>query len=141
MQQMSGPKFVQFFSPVIEALKELGGSGRPSEVRDVIARQLTISDQDRTELLEGGAPRFDNQVAWARFYLVKAGLVDSSRRGVWSLSDKGREVGSLSFDEALTLFRDVHAEFQPDKSSAVPESQQEEEVEETIAPNDTAKNY
>jgi restriction system protein len=138
MQQMSGPKFVQFFSPVMEALKELGGSGRPSEVRDVISRQLNISDQDRTELLEGGAPRFDNQVAWARFYLVKAGLVDSSRRGVWSLSDQGREVGSLSFDESLNLFRAVHAEFQSDKSSVVSESQEEGEVEETIAPNDEA---
>jgi len=30
---MGGPKFVRFFSPVIEALKELGGSGRPVEVR------------------------------------------------------------------------------------------------------------
>jgi restriction system protein len=138
MKQMSGPKFVQFFSPVIEALNELGGSGRPSEVRDVIARQLNISEQDRTDLLEGGAPRFDNQVAWARFYLVKAGFVDSSRRGVWSLSDKSREVESLSFDDALTLFREIHAEFQGDKDSASSASQEEEEVEETIAPNDTA---
>ena len=79
---MGEPKFVQFFSPTIKALKELGGSGRPSEVRSVIAKHLSISERDRTELLEGGAPRFDNQVAWARFYLVKAGLVDSSKRGV-----------------------------------------------------------
>jgi hypothetical protein len=27
-QMMSGPKFVRFFSPMLEALKELGGSGR-----------------------------------------------------------------------------------------------------------------
>jgi restriction system protein len=135
---MSGPKFVQFFSPVIEALKELGGSGRPSEVRDVIARQLSISEQDRTDLLEGGAPRFDNQVAWARFYLVKAGFVDSSRRGVWSLSDKGREIESLSFDESLSIFRQIHSEFQNERESAEEVSQQEEAVEETIAPNDTA---
>ncbi len=135
---MGGPKFVQFFSPTIEALKELGGSGRPSEVRNVIARQLTISEQDRTELLEGGAPRFDNQVAWARFYLVKAGLVDSSRRGVWSLSDKGREIISLSFDEALTIFRQVHAEFQGERDAQEKVSQEDETVEERIAPNDTA---
>jgi restriction system protein len=135
---MGGPKFVQFFSPVIEALKELGGSGRPSEVRDVIAKQLSISEQDRTELLEGGAPRFDNQVAWARFYLVKAGLVDSSRRGVWSLSDKGREIESLPFDEALSIFRQIHSEFQSERGSTEEVSQQEEAVEETIAPNDTA---
>lgn len=135
---MGGPKFVQFFSPVIEALKELGGSGRPSEVRDVIARQLSISEQDRTELLEGGAPRFDNKVAWARFYLVKAGFVDSSRRGVWSLSDKGREIESLSFEEALSIFRQIHSEFQTERDSAEEVFQQEETVEETIAPNDTA---
>lgn len=83
--KMNGPKYIRFFSSVIEALKELGGSGRPSEVGDVIARRLNISEQERTQLLKGGASRFDNQVAWARFYLVKIGLVDSSKRGVWSL--------------------------------------------------------
>ncbi|NJL88586.1 MAG: Mrr restriction system protein [Coleofasciculaceae cyanobacterium SM2_1_6] len=135
---MGGPKFVQYFLPVIEALKELGGSGRPSEVRNVIARQLNISDQERTELLEGGAPRFDNQVAWARFYLVKAGFVDSSKRGVWSISDKGREIESLSLDQALSIFQDVRSKFQSEIDSPSSESQQEETVEETIAPNDTA---
>jgi restriction system protein len=135
---MSGPKFVQFFSPVIEALKELGGSGRPSEVREVISRQLNISESDRTELLDGGAPRFDNQVAWARFYLVKEGLVDSSKRGVWSLSDRGREIESLSFDESLAIFRRIQSEFQPERISEQESTQLEEIVEETIAPNDTA---
>ncbi len=135
---MSGPKFVQFFSPVIEALKELGGSGRPSEVREVISRQLNISESDRTELLDGGAPRFDNQVAWARFYLVKEGIVDSSKRGVWSLSDRGREIELLSFDESLAIFQRIHSEFQLEKVSEEITAQQEEIVEETIAPNDTA---
>jgi restriction system protein len=135
---MGGPKFVQFFSPVIQALKELGGSGRPSEVRDVIARQLNVSEQDKTERLKGGAPRFDNQVAWARFYLVKAGLVDSSKRGVWSLSDKGRDIEALSIDEALSIFRQIHAEFQGESAFEEENAEQEVTVEETIAPNDTA---
>ena len=135
---MSRPKFVKFFSPVIEALKELGGSGRPSEVRDVIARQLNISEQERTELLNGGAPRFDNQVAWARFYLVKAGLIDSSRRGVWSLSDEGRASKSLSYDETLSIFKQVNSEFQDDGDSNTAVSQSEETIGETIAPNDTS---
>lgn len=137
---MGGPKFVQFFSPVIQALKELGGSGRPSEVRDVIARQLNVSEQDKTERLKGGAPRFDNQVAWARFYLVKAGLVDSSKRGVWSLSDKGRDIEALSIDEALSIFRQIHAEFQGESAFEEENVEQEVTVEETIAPNDTAVN-
>ncbi len=133
---MSGPKFVRFFSPVLQALKELGGSGRPSEVRDFIAKQLDLSEVERTELLEGGAPRFDNQVAWARFYLVKAGLVDSSKRGVWSLSDQGREIESLTPEKSLLLFKQIHAEFESDRAltSTVDEAETEEE---SIAPNDT----
>ncbi len=137
---MAGPKFVQFFSPIIEALKELGGSGRPAEVREVIAKHLNISEQDRTELLDGGAPRFDNKVAWARFYLVKAGLIDSSKRGVWSLTDTGREIQSLSSNEALAIFRRIHSEFQTERSSENQISQTEDAVEETIAPNDTSVN-
>ncbi|GAB4347345.1 MAG: restriction endonuclease [Leptolyngbyaceae cyanobacterium] len=135
---MSGPKFVQFFSPVIEALKELGVSGRPAEVRDVIANRLNISEQERTELLDGGAPRFDNQVAWARFYLVRAGIIDSSRRGVWSLSDKGRAIEFLSYEEALTIFKQIHSEFQNNGNSGEATSESDEAIGETIAPNDTS---
>ena len=62
----------------------------------VNASRMNVSEYERTELLEGGAARFDNQVAWASFYLVKEGIIDSSRRGVWSLSDKGRAIESLS---------------------------------------------
>lgn len=135
---MSGPKFVQFFSPVIEALKQLGGSGRPAEVRDVIADKLSISEQERTELLNGGAPRFDNQVAWARFYLVKAGIIDSSRRGVWSLSDKGRAIESLSYDQALSIFKEIHSEFQNNGESGTIIPEADESIGETIAPNESS---
>jgi restriction system protein len=137
---MSGPKFVQYFAPVVETLKQLGGSGRPAEVRDAIANQFQISEQERTELLEGGAPRFDNQVAWARFYLVKAGIIDSSRRGVWSLSDKGRAIETLSDQEALTIFKQVQSEFLNNgtPNEKIPES--EEAISEKIAPNNVSTN-
>lgn len=135
---MSGPKFVQFFSPVIEALKELGGSGRPAEVRDFIANRMNVSEYERTELLDGGAPRFDNQVAWARFYLVKEGIIDSSRRGVWSLSDKGRAIESLSYNEAISIFKKIHLEFQNNEDSGASPSESGEVMVETIAPNDTS---
>jgi restriction system protein len=133
---MNGPKFVQYFSPVIDALKELGGSGRPAEVRDVIAKNLDIPEQERTELMHGGAPRFDNQVAWARFYLVKAGILDSSKRGVWSLSDKGRLIDSLPYYEAINLFKEVHAEFQDNDDTSSTSRDTEDTIGETIAPNE-----
>jgi len=78
-----GPAFVRYFAPVIAALKDLGGSARPPEVCDWIASHLGGSDEEQAEMLPSGvAPRFYNQVAWARFYLVRADIIDSSTRGV-----------------------------------------------------------
>jgi hypothetical protein len=58
-----GPKFVSYFWPVIEALKKLGGSARPAEVREEITAKLGISDAAQAETLQNGFPRFANQVA------------------------------------------------------------------------------
>ena len=74
---------MRYFGPVIEVLKELGGSGSPEEVRAMVASRLAIPEAEQNEQLASGQSRFDNQVAWARFYLTRAGLLDSSRRGIW----------------------------------------------------------
>ncbi|MGI9066666.1 MAG: restriction endonuclease [Pyrinomonadaceae bacterium] len=135
-----GPKFVGFFWPVIEVLKELGGSARPAEVREQIAKKLGISEQEQAEPMQSGIPRFDNQVAWARFYLAKAGIIDSSARGVWTLTEKGRALTHLNHDEALELFKVVLAQFQRESEETI-----EAEDGEAIPPQDaaltTAANY
>ena len=81
---------MQYFGPILEALRKLGGSGTPDEVVEQIAKDLAIPDEVQNELLPSGEPRFRNQVGWGRYYLVKAGLLDSSRRGIWSLTEQGR---------------------------------------------------
>lgn len=109
-EEGKGPRFVRYFGPVIEALKALGGSGSPDEVRAWIASSLSISEAEQSGQLASGSSRFDNQVAWARFYLARAGLLDSSRRGVWSLTEKGLKT-FLSAAAALQLFKDLHKGF------------------------------
>lgn len=98
-----GTKFIRFFGPLLDALRKLGGSGTPDEVVEQIARNLDLSDDAQNELLPSGGPRFRNQVAWARFYLVKEGFLDSSTRGVWSLTERGR-AASLTSEEAGRIF-------------------------------------
>ena len=49
-----------------------------------------MSDELQNELLPSGGLRYRTNIAWARFYLVKEGLLDSSKRGVWSLTERGR---------------------------------------------------
>jgi restriction system protein len=114
--QAKGPEFVKYFGPVIEALKALGGSGRPTEVKEWIAEHLGISEAEASEAMESGASRFGNRVNWARFYLSKAGHIDSSTRGVWSLTDSGWSY-ALSQKEAVDLFKRVHAVFATERTA------------------------
>lgn len=102
-KKSEGAQFVRWFGPLLDGLRKLGGSGTPDEVVDKIAADLFLSDDLQNELLPSGEPRFRNQVAWARFYLVREGLLDSSKRGVWSLTEAGRGK-SLSLEESREIF-------------------------------------
>lgn len=107
----SAPEFVKFLGPVIAALTELGGSGRPDEVRTAIVKAMEISEADQAERLPSGVQsRFENQVHWARFYLAKGGYIDASRHGVWALTEKGRALGSVTIERAREIYRSVAAE-------------------------------
>ena len=106
---LKGPRFVRYFSSIIEALKALGGSARPAEVTDWVAASLGVSDDERSELTSTGVVRFDNAVAWARYYLAKAAIIDASKRGVWTLTEKGRTMPALSHGEAYTIFKEVQS--------------------------------
>jgi restriction system protein len=97
-----GAKFLRYFGPLLDALRELGGSGTPDEVVEQIAQDLKIPDSVQNEPLPSGEPRFRNQVYWARLYLVHEGLVGSSKRGVWSLTERGRAT-NLSPEDARTI--------------------------------------
>jgi restriction system protein len=111
---LKGPQFVRFFQPVLDALKELGGSGRPDEVVDFIIEKLSLSEKERNEMIPSGELRLTKNVNWARFYLARAGFIDASTRGVWTLTNSGR-TANLSHDAALQIFNDVHKQFSFDK--------------------------
>ena len=84
-----GAQFVKYFGPLLDALRGLGGSAKAEEAVDRVADDLKVPDDVLNETLPSGSSRFRNQVAWARFYLVREGLIDSSKHGVWSLTEKG----------------------------------------------------
>lgn len=133
-----GSQFVRYFGPVLDALRRLGGSGTPDEVVEQIAQDLKLSDEVQNDLLASGQPRYRNQVAWARFYLVREGLLDSSKRGVWSLTDRGRDT-SLSPEQARDVFLKWVRIFQEQRreKEQVPEPVEEQVAEGTGAtPND-----
>ncbi len=107
----SGPQFVRYFGPILDALRALGGSGSPREVVQKIAQDLNIPEEVQNELLSSGQSRFENQVAWARYYLVQEGLLEASKRGVWSLSERGLRT-TLSFEQAKEISRKADRAYQ-----------------------------
>lgn len=123
-----GPQFVRYIGPTVEALKELGGSGQPAEVMDWIMDALDVTDEHQLEVLSSGQTRFANQVHWARFYLSKAGYIDSSQRGVWSLTKKGLST-TINHDMALVIFREVQEAVKKDKELEAEFEEDESEME------------
>ena len=98
-----GTKFLRYFGPLLDALRKLGGSGRPDEVVEQIASDMQLSSEEQNDLVPSGGSRLKTNVAWARFYLVREGLLDSSKRGIWSLTEKGRSA-HLTVTEAGEIF-------------------------------------
>lgn len=96
-------EFVRWFAPLVQALKDLGGSAAPREALERIAEIEQVPESLRNEVLSSGQERFYNQVHWARQYLVWAGLIDSGRRGVWTLTTAGRQA-TLTAEMAREIF-------------------------------------
>jgi len=99
-----GTQFLRWFGPLLDALRALGGSATPEEATDKVAELCDVSESKQNELMESGQPRYRNQVAWARFYLKREGLLDSSTRGVWRLTEKGQAT-QLTYAQAQEIFR------------------------------------
>ena len=127
-------EFVLWMGPLLDALRELGDSGTPHEVSDLIATNLEISDGKKEELMESGTPRFHNQVCWARQYLVWEGLISPEKKGIWQLTQKGRDTklteadGREIFKKWVTIHADKRKEKQGIPKKAVTEEIEEEKI-------------
>ncbi|WP_457663745.1 restriction endonuclease [Sinorhizobium medicae] len=117
MAKLRGPKFVQYFQPVIDGLRDLGSSAKPREVYTWIAEHHPIPKEEIESTTKGGQSKFENKVGWARFYLARGGLIHTEQRGVWVLTETGRKA-NLSHDDAYNLFKSIHDGFQREGGQA-----------------------
>ena len=113
IKPISGPDFMKYVIPIIEVLKELGGSGNPTEVTDLIIEKYNITEAELELKNKNGGSTVKNRIAWARFYLVKGGVLDSSKRGVWSF--KGNVHETLNEKNISSFFKTVHEQFEIEK--------------------------
>jgi restriction system protein len=70
-----------------------GGEHTLKEAVPALADIFRLTDAERTELLPSGQQAvFNNRVAWANTFLKKAELLRSPRRGVFTITDRGKSV-------------------------------------------------
>lgn len=120
MKNKRQAEFVNWMGPLLDALRELGDSATPQEASDLIALRCNVSDKKKEELMDSGAPRFHNQVCWARQYLVWEGFIGSAKRGIWTLTDHGKKQ-KLTIEESRAIFKKwvaIHAEQRKNKDLA-----------------------
>ena len=102
-QRKGQAEITRWMGPLLDCLRALGGSARPKEVSNWIARELHLPPEITEAIIKSGANRFHNQVQWARQYLVWEGLLDDSKRGIWTLSPLGWK-SHIDEDAARTIF-------------------------------------
>jgi len=66
---------------------------------EALALKFNLNVDERKTMLPSGAQRiFDNRVGWARAYLKKAGLIESTRRGFVKITQRGLDTLSQKPD-------------------------------------------
>lgn len=106
-KKSSKAAFLRWFAPLIQALRDLGGSGTPAEARAKIIENEQLSEDEINQTRgKNNVNRFENEVAFARNYLVNAGYIDKSVYGIWTLTEAGKSVDMTS-EMASDVFKNV----------------------------------
>lgn len=85
------PDFQTLILPVLKVASN--GEVRIGQVVDQLADKFKLSLDERVlPIPSGKQTTFGNRTHWAKSYLNKAGLIESTRRGHFKITARGQEV-------------------------------------------------
>lgn len=122
---MAVPDYQTLMLPLLR----LAADDQDHRFRDAVeslADDFRLSPEDRTELLPSGQqPLFNNRVGWANTYLKQAGLLESPRRRLFRITQRGRDLLKeqperidVSLLERYPEFVEFRGKHRPRKSQA-----------------------
>ena len=130
------PNYQVFMRPFLEVVNAAGG--QEVKLRDVInqlAESFHLTEAECEERLPSGKQTvLDNRIGWAKTYLVKAGLVEATRRAHFVLTARGQEAvanPSTVIDNSYLKRFDEFNIFKEQKSEQPYPAQHSEEADET----------
>ena len=94
------PRFDDLFNPTLEAIRRLGGSASIKEIENEVIESMNIpSDIANIPQGERAMTALQYNLAWARSYLKKYGLINNSERAVWSFTPLGHKTTTVNSEE------------------------------------------
>ena len=88
---MPVPDYQTLMLPLLKIAGD-GQEHQTSDVADRLARDFKLTEEERQQLLPSGKQTmFTNRVAWAKTYLVQAGLLEATKRAHFRITDRGRK--------------------------------------------------
>lgn len=88
---MSIPDFQRVMLPLMRDLAQ--GERNGQESLDALASHFGLTPEEVAMRIPSGlAPKFANRIGWAKSHLKMAGVIESPRRGVYRLTQRGREL-------------------------------------------------
>jgi restriction system protein len=102
---MSVPKAKDLLNLVVQALQDLGGEAHLVDLDNYVTVLLDLSDSQLAEIHDKSRTEIAYQLAWTRTYLRRYGLLESPRRGVWALTEKGKQVDSVGVADVMRAIR------------------------------------
>jgi restriction system protein len=86
------PDYQTIMLPLLEYVKDRKERSLP-EVIEHISKFFKLTEEEKREMLPSGMQTIiDNRVGWSRTYLKKAGLVESTRRGYFQITERGQQI-------------------------------------------------
>lgn len=108
---MAIPDYQSFFLPVLRMTSD-GKEHSTAELRERIASELGLSPEEKSQKLPSGVQTvFANRVVWSVVYLAKAGALERIKRGVFRITDRGRELLGLNVPKLTIKHLAVYPEF------------------------------
>ena len=90
---MTIPTFQQLMLPMLRRAVMAQGETQMRDLEEAIADDLGLPREDRSRLVPSGQQSvFGNRLGWAKSYMSKAGLIDTTRRGYFAATQRAREL-------------------------------------------------
>jgi restriction system protein len=88
------PEFNEIKAPALEFFSD-GQPHKTSEIFRVLGERLKLNEQDLGQLLPSGTQsRWHNRANWACYDLYRAGLLERPKKGVYVISELGKQVAA-----------------------------------------------